>query len=331
MDKGGITIKCGKLIGVSIACYNERDNIRSIVEKIGEIFNKELPEYDYMIQFIDNASNDGTQNIIREVCKENPNVCAIFNARNFGGQSGYYGLINARGDCVIAIPCDFQVPIELIPKFVKEWENGAKIVCAIKTSSKENYFMWNMRKLYYLLAKRFSQDNIITNFTGSGLYDKSFLDICRSIDDPVVSFMEMVSSLGYDIANVEFEQEMRKAGKTKNNLWSLIDLGISRFVNVSKIGPRMATLIGFFVGILSAIISVVFFILKLIYWDRFAAGVASIIVGIFFVSAVQLFFIGLIGEYIINVNTRLMKRPIVVERERINFDKGGEGSKVEIC
>lgn len=311
-----------KIIGVSIPCFNESENVVQIAEAVIEQFESFLPQYNYRIQFIDNGSSDDTRLLIKRMCQENKKICAIFNTRNFGGFSGYYGLMQAYDDCVINIACDFQVPVELIPQFVKKWEDGSKIVCAIKTSSEENPLMWGLRCLYYKLVKTFSGSHteVLEHFTGAGLYDKSFLDICRSVDDSMPSMAQLVTTLGSHITKVEFVQPKRRGGKTKNNIWTLFDTAINRFINYSKMGPRIATISGFFISILSFFVGIVFFVLKLVYWDQFAAGIAPLIIGMFFVSAVQLFFTGLIGEYIISINTRLMKRPLVVEETRLNFD-----------
>lgn len=309
-----------KLITVSLPCYNENENIEPLAEAIIEQFETFLPQYDYRLQFIDNCSTDGTRNILEKMCSENRKIRAIFNVRNFGGSSGYYGLMQAEGDCVITIPCDFQVPVDLIPKFVKEWEMGGKIVYAIKTSSEENRLMWCVRSLYYKLSQKFSDVNVIPHYTGAGLYDRSFLELCRKINDPVPSLRQIISTLGYNIHSVEFVQPKRKSGKSKSNLWTLLDTAINRFIHNTQMGPRFATLIGFFVSLVCALIAVVFLVLKLVFWQRFAAGIAPILIGIFFCSAVQLFFIGLIGEYIISINTRLMARPLVIEEKRINFE-----------
>jgi polyisoprenyl-phosphate glycosyltransferase len=314
-----------KRIGISIPCFNEQDNVAPIVEGIMEIFKTELPEYDYMIQFIDNNSTDQTRSLIRGLCKQYPeHVRAIFNAKNFPMTSGYYGMLKADGDCTINIPCDFQVPIKLIVDMVKEWENGAKVVCLIKKASHENKLMWGIRQLYYKLANRFSDSEILRNFNGSGLYDRSIMDVCRQLDDSTVSFIQFIAEFGYDMVKIQYTHTHRQSGKTKNNFKSLINIALTRFVNSSTSGLRVATVLGAFSTILSFLIGLVFLVLKLIFWNNFIAGLAPLIIGFFFVSSIQIFFIGLVGEYVIRANKLLHKRPLVIERERLNFAREDE-------
>ena len=308
-----------KTVCLSIACYNEKENVVPMAEEVIRLFETELTQYDYIVQFIDNCSTDGTIQLLRGLCQKYKKVRAILNARNFPRTSGYYGIMQTQGDCTISVPCDFQVPLNLIAQMLDKWENGSQIVCLMKTSSEENRLMWRVRKLFYHLSNRFSDTQILRGFTGSGLYDASFLDICRAIDDPVVSFMQMVATLGYDIEYIYFQEQKRKAGKSKHGLFSLIDFAITRFINSSSIAPRLATLTGLFLAIASFLIGLVYLILKLIFWDQFPAGMAPVLFGVFFLGSIQLFFIGLIGEYVIKINTRLMKRPLVVEKERLNF------------
>jgi polyisoprenyl-phosphate glycosyltransferase len=319
-----------KIVCLSIPCYNEKDNVVPMAEAVIQMFETELTQYDYIVQFIDNCSTDGTTQLLRELCRKNNKVRAILNARNFPKTSGYYGIMQSQGDCTIALPCDFQVPLNLIPQMLDKWENGSKIVCLMKTSSKENKLMWRVRKLFYYLSNRFSDTEILRGFTGSGLYDARFLDICRAIDDPVVSFTQMIVTLGYDIGYIYFQEQMRNAGKSKHSIFSLIDLAITRFINSSSVAPRYATLIGFFLAIISFLIGIVYLILKLIFWNQFPAGMVPVLLGVFFLGSIQLFFIGLIGEYVIIVNTRLMKRPLVVERERLNFSSNESESESDL-
>lgn len=308
-----------KIVCMSIPCYNEVNNVEPMAEGLMELFEKELPQYQLRIQFIDNASNDGTVGKLRALCEKYPQVRAILNAKNFPMTSGYYGMLQTEGDCTIAIPCDFQVPLTTVLELIKKWENGAKIVCLVKKQAEESGLMWQVRQLFYKLSNKFSETTMIRNYNGCGLYDKSFMDLCRSIDDPVASFLQIVSTLGYDVEMVEYVHAKRKSGKSKNNFGSLLNIAINRFTNSSSIGPRFATIGGFLVGIVSFLIGVFYLILKLIFWDNFAAGMAPILIGVFFMGAVQLFFIGLLGEYVTKANQRLMKRPLVVERERLNF------------
>ena len=313
-----------KIVCMSIPCYNEVDNVEPMVEQLMELFERELSRYQLRIQFIDNSSNDGTQKKLRMLCGKYPQGRAIFNARNFPLTSGYHGIMQSEGDCTIAIPCDFQVPLDTIPELIRRWENGAKIVCLVKKSAEESRFMWRVRQLFYKLSNRFSDSVMIRNYNGCGLYDKVFLDVCRKIEDPVPSFLQQVAVLGYDIETLEYVHARRRSGKSKNNLISLVNIAINRFVNSSNIGPRLATIGGLFCGIVSFIIGCVYLVLKLVFWDLFAAGMAPVLIGVFFMGSLQLFFIGLLGEYLMKVNQRLMKRPLVVERERLNFDNARE-------
>ena len=309
-----------KTVCFSIPCYNELENVEPMALHLIQMFSESLTQYRLRIQFIDNNSNDGTQERLRDLCSRFQQVRVILNARNFPMTSGYYGMLQAEGDCIITIPSDFQVPLDVIPELLKKWENGAKIVCLIKKNAEESGLMWRTRQLFYRLSDHLSDVTMIPNYNGCGLYDKSFMDVCRGIDDPVVSFLQIVPTLGYDIAYQEYTHLKRRSGRSKNTFISLLNLAITRFTNSSVIGPRIATIGGFVIGSLSFIVGMIYLILKLIYWDLFMAGVAPIMIGVFFMGSVQLFFIGLLGEYILKANQRLMKRPMVIERERINFE-----------
>lgn len=309
-----------KKISIMIPCYNEVENVRAISEAVERILKEKLASYEYEIMFIDNNSQDGTRDELRKLCGKNKKIKAIFNAKNFGQfNSPYYGLCQTTGDCTILMCCDFQDPVEMIPQLVHEWENGYKIVCAIKTSSKENKIMRFFRNCYYKVIKKMSDVEQIEHFTGSGLYDKSFIEVLRKLDDPTPFLRGIVAELGYKRKDVPYEQPKRRAGKTHNNFYSLYDAAMLSFTSYTKIGLRMVTFVGAGIGVFSAVIGVIYLILKLIYWDEFMAGMAPVIIGIFFLSAVQLFFMGIMGEYILSMNQRIMKRPLVVEEERINF------------
>ena len=218
--------------------------------------------------------------------------------------------------------CDFQDPIELIPKYLEAWEQGYKIVVGIKTSSKENPIMYRLRSMYYKMLRKFSDVEQIEHFTGSGLYDKSFVDVLRNLNDPTPFLRGIVAELGYKIKKIPYEQPNRRAGKTHNNFYTLYDATMLSFTSYTKIGLRMATFLGGAIGAVSVIIALIYLILKLIFWNRFVAGVAPIAIGMFFLGGVQLFFLGLLGEYILSINKRIMNRPLVVEEERINFENG---------
>lgn len=311
-----------KKISIMIPCYNEEENVKPISKAVSQILETELPQYDYEILFIDNCSKDRTREYLREICAENPKIKAIFNAKNFGQfNSPYWGMCQTTGDCTICLCCDFQDPVEMIPKLVKEWENGYKIVCAIKTSSKENKIMRFLRTCYYKLIKKMSDVEQIEHFTGFGLYDKSFIKVLRDLDDPTPFLRGIVAELGFKRKDIPYEQAKRAAGKTHNNWYSLYDAAMLSFTSYTKIGLRIATIFGFICSLLSLCVAFVYLILKLIYWDNFVAGMAPVLIGVFLMGSLQLFFIGLVGEYILNINKRVMHRPLVIEEERINFDK----------
>ena len=304
-----------------IPCYNEEENARPIYEAVKNELVTKLPQYDYEILFIDNKSKDNTRSIIREICKEDKNVRAIFNCRNFGQfNSPYYGIINTSGDCCITICADFQDPVELIPRFVEEWEKGYKIVIGIKTDSKESKIMYGLRTVYYKLIKNMSDVEQIEHFTGFGLYDKSFVKTLSELDDPQPFIRGIVAELGPERKEIEYTQPQRRAGKTHNNFYSLYDAAMLSLTSYTKIGLRLAVFAGGAFSLIGFIIALVYLVLKLIHWNDFPAGTAPILIGVFLMSSIQLFFIGLLGEYIMNINRRVMKRPLVVEEERLNFD-----------
>lgn len=314
-----------KKISIMIPCYNEEENVIPISKAVVEILTKELPEYDYELLFIDNCSKDNTQVLLREICSRNPNIKVILNAKNFGQfNSPYYGMCQTTGDCTICLCCDFQDPVEMIPKMVAEWEKGYKIVSCIKTASKENRIMRFLRTCYYKLIRKMSDVEQIEHFTGFGLYDKSFIEVLRKLDDPSPFLRGIVAELGYKRKDLEYTQAERRAGKTHNNWYSLYDAAMLSFTSYTKVGLRIATIMGFLFSVISVIFAIVYLVLKLMYWDRFPAGTAPILIGVFLFGSIQLFFIGLLGEYIMNINTRVMKRPLVIEEERINFEEESE-------
>ena len=311
-----------------IPCYNEAENVGPISRAVTEILEKELPRYDYELVFIDNDSTDGTRDIIRGLCADNPRIKAILNARNFGQfNSPYYGMLQVTGDCVIEMVADFQDPVEMIPKYIHEWEKGYKIVIGIKTSSKENRLMYWLRSCYYKTIKKLSDVEQIEHFTGSGLYDREFIEVLRNLDDPTPFLRGIVAELGYRRKEIPYEQPRRRAGKTHNNFYRLYDAAMLSVTSYTKAGLRLATIFGSICAVVSMLIAMVYLVMKLIWWDRFPAGMAPMLIGMLFLGSVQLFFIGFLGEYIMSINQRVMKRPLVIEEERINFNeeekKGG--------
>lgn len=311
-----------KKVSVLIPCYNEEDNVVPMSEAITELFEKQLTQYDWELLFIDNDSHDKTRELLRKICEENSHIKAIFNAKNFGQfNSPYYGILQTTGDCTISMVCDFQDPIELIPQYLEEWENGYKIVIGIKTGSKESKIMYGLRTLYYKMIKKFSDVEQIEHFTGSGLYDRDFVEVLRKLDDPTPFLRGIVAELGYRRKEIPYVQPQRRAGKTHNNWYSLYDAAMLSFTSYTKIGLRLCTFAGLICGALSFLIGMVYLIAKLIWWYSMDAGMAPVLIGVFFLGAVELFFIGFIGEYIMSINQRVMKRPLVIEEERIGFDK----------
>lgn len=313
-----------KTISIMIPCFNEVENVELMVSTVENVLNESLSQYDYEIVIIDNASTDGTRNIIERICESDKKVKAIFNVTNFGQfNSPFYGMCQCSGDCVIPICCDFQDPVEMIPVFIEKWEQGHKIVSAVKTSSKENPFLYFCRSIYYKLIKNMSSVKMIEHFTGFGLYDHTFIELIRQLDDPIPFMRGIVAEYGegFNMVEVEYEQAKRRAGKTHNNFYSLYDGAMLSFTSYTKVGLRIATFVGLIVSGISLVMGIVFLILKLTNWDHFQAGYAPLMIVVLMLGGIQLMFLGLIGEYILNINTRVIHRPVVVEERRINFDE----------
>lgn len=309
-----------KKISVVIPCYNEETNVKDICGAVEKTITENLNQYDYEIILIDNKSKDNTRTIIRELCRNNRKVKAIFNIKNFGQfNSPYHALCQSSGDCSIMISADFQDPVELIPEMVAAWENGANVVCPVKTSDQELKIVYFLRSIYYKIIKKMSNVEQIEHFTGFGLYDKSFVDILRNLKDPTPFLRGIVAEYATNIHRIEYEHKKRKSGKSSNNFLTLYDAAILSFTSYTKGGLRLATFVGGFISLFSIFVSLFYFIYKLVMWDSFATGNAPILMGVFFLGGVQLFFIGLLGEYIMSMNARVINRPLVIEEERINF------------
>lgn len=308
-----------KLISIVTPCYNEEKNIEEIYKRVKDIFNS-LPDYQYEHIFIDNSSLDGTVEILRRIAIQDKNIKIIINSRNFGHiRSPYYGMLQAKGDAIILLVADLQDPPSMITDFIKKWEEGYKIVIGIKTKSKENKFMFFIRRLFYNTISKISDIDLIKNFTGFGLYDKKFIDVLRSLNETFPYFRGIIAELGFERSEIEYIQPRREQGRTKNNFYTLYDIAMLGFVNYSKLPLRMASFIGFGVSILSIIVALVYFIYKLLYWNIFELGTAPLVIGIFLLGGIQLFFLGVIGEYIGTIFTQVKNRPLVIEKERINF------------
>jgi polyisoprenyl-phosphate glycosyltransferase len=309
-----------KLISIMTQCFNEEGNVENVYRQVKEVF-KTLPEYNYEHIFIDNASTDRTVDILKKIAKDDKNVKIIVNVRNFGHvRSPYYGVLQCKGDAVISIVADLQDPPVMIKDFIKKWEEGYKIVLGIKIKSKENKLMFLIRRLFYYIMFKIAETEQIKNFTGFGLYDKIFIDILRNLDEPYPYFRGLVSEFGFQKIEIPYTQLRREKGKTKNNFYTLYDVAMLGFINHSKMPLRLASFIGFAVSLISILIAFGYLIYKLVFWYSFQLGMAPLVIGIFFLGGVQLFFLGMIGEYIGSIFTQVKKHPLVIEKERINFD-----------
>lgn len=310
-----------KKVSIMVPCYNEEENVVPMSEALVAQMEELSDKYDYEILFIDNCSQDSTRALLRQICEKNKKIKAIFNSKNFGQfNSPYHAICQTTGDCTITVCCDFQDPIEMIPKFLAEWENGYKIVCGIKTTSKESKFMYFLRSVYYKLIKKMSKVEQIEHFTGFGLYDKSFVQVLRDLKDPTPFIRGIVAELGPKIKKLEYQQEKRRAGKTSNNFFSLYDAAMLSVTSYTKVGVRIASFAGIAMSGLAALGGLVCLILELIDPYIIMTGTLPIILAIFFVAGMQMFVTGFIGEYIMGMNSRIMNRPLVIEEERINFD-----------
>lgn len=310
-----------KRVDVVVPTYNEKDNIEALCLTLLSIFNDTLQAYNCMVLIIDNGSKDGTRAIIRRLCQEHPQVKAILNTRNFGpDRSPVYAYTCSDADCVVHMAADFQDPPELLPQFLQKWEEGYKIVIGKKTKAEEGWLKTKIRGFYYRLLDRIADYEHISQFTGFGLYDRKVLDAIRIINDPNPYMRGLVAEIGFRRAEISFQQPKRARGKSSTSFYSLYEVAMLGITSSSKMLMRMATFVGFGIGIISFLIGLVYLILKLVHWNSFMMGQAPLVVGVFFIGAVQLFFIGLMGEYILSINTRIMNRPLVIEEERLNFD-----------
>jgi glycosyltransferase involved in cell wall biosynthesis len=308
-----------KLISVVTPCFNEEDNVRTLHAQIKEVFSK-LPGYVYEHICIDNDSTDRTVEILREIAREDKNLKIIVNARNFGHiRSPHHAMVEAKGDAVIVLASDLQDPPSLIAEFIRKWEEGYKIVIGVKTESEESPLMFMVRKAYYDLIGRLSEIQLVKNATGFGLYDRAVMDVVRTIDDPYPYFRGMVCDIGFEPAKIEYKQARRRRGITKNNFYTLYDMAMLGITNHSKVPLRLATMFGFAMSALGFVLAAGYLAAKLLFWQHFTLGTAPILIGFFLFSSVQLFFIGILGEYIGAIHTQVLKRPLVVEKERINF------------
>lgn len=307
-----------KKISIVTPCFNEEENVRELYDRIKKIM--ETFDYEYEHIFIDNASTDSTVKILRELTAQDNRVKVIVNTRNFGHiRSPFYGLLQASGDAVIEMASDLQDPPERIPDFIHKWEEGSKIVVGIKTHSEESGLFYFFRSLYYRALRQLSDIQLIDNFTGFGLYDKQVVEILKGFDDPYPYFRGLIADIGFEYARIEFTQPRRKRGLSKNNFYTLYDMAMLGVTSYTKVPLRLSTLLGFTSSIVSFLIGMVYLVYKLLDWQNFTLGLAPVIIGLFFMGSVQLFFLGVVGEYIGSIYTLAVHRPLVIEKERINF------------
>ena len=307
-----------KKISIVTPTFNEEENIKKLCSEIK--IEAESLNYDYEHIIIDNSSSDKTIDILREIAAKDKNVKIIINSRNYGHiKSPFYGVMQANGDACILMVSDFQEPIYLISKYIKKWENGAKIVLGQKNISEENNFIFSLRKLFYTLLNKISETELSINTTGTGLFDKEVIDRLKKINDPYPYFRGLISEVGFDIETIKFDQPLRKLGKTKNNFFTLYDLAMLGVVKHSRMPLRIMTLLGFISSFGCLFVATIYLILKLIFWNSFELGSAPTIIGIFTISSIQIMLLGLLGEYIGVILMHQRNMPLVIEKERINF------------
>lgn len=307
-----------KKISIVTPCYNEEENVQELYVRIKQAM--EAFAYDYEHIFIDNASVDRTIEILRELAGKDKHVKVILNTRNFGHiRSPYHGLLQATGDAVIGMASDLQDPPERIPEFIKKWEDGYKIVVGVKTKSQESGLFYFMRSMYYRVLRNLSDIQLIDNFTGFGLYDRQVIETLRNFNDPYPYFRGLIADIGFEYARIEFTQPRRKRGISKNNFYTLYDMAMLGVTSYTKVPLRIATMLGFIFAVFSFIIGLVYLVYKLVDWKNFSLGLAPVIIGLFFMGSVQLFFLGIVGEYLGSIYTLAVRRPLVIEKERINF------------
>ena len=307
-----------KMLSIVTPCFNEEENVDELHERIRSVMKDTSYEYEHI--FIDNASTDGTVVRLRKLVVHDKRVKVIINARNFGHiRSPYYGLLQAKGDAVIILASDLQDPPERISEFIKNWECGYKVVIGIKTKSNELGLLYLARTLYYRILRKLSDVELIEHFTGFGLYDQKVIEILRQLNDPYPYFRGLIADIGFPIARIEFVQPKRKRGITKNNFYTLYDLAMLGLTGYTKIPLRLAAMLGFGAAAISFLVGLVYLVYKLVFWAQFSVGLAPAVIGLFFLGSVQMIFLGIIGEYIGAIYTQVIHRPLVIEKERINF------------
>ncbi len=309
-----------KKISIVTSCYNEEENLPELYKQLMDVVYEFEGKYAYEIIIADNNSSDRSPQILRELAMKNKNVKVILNSRNFGpDRSGYNATMQAYGDAVVTMASDLQNPPAMIKDFVEKWEQGYKIVMTVKTDSKESYFFYFMRTIYYKLLASLSDVNLVSHFTGFGLYDRQVIEILRGLQDPYPYFRGLIADIGFEPAIIEFTQPARKHGKSKSNFLYLYEEAMLGITSYTKIPLRLATFVGFVSALISFLIGMFYLVYKLIFWSSFSLGIAPVAIGLFFFSSVQLIFLGVIGEYISMIYVHVLKRPLVYEKERLNF------------
>ncbi|MFA5793884.1 MAG: glycosyltransferase family 2 protein [Candidatus Brocadiia bacterium] len=309
-----------KLISIVTPTYNEEENVAEVYKQVKQVF-ADLKDYQYEHIFIDNASKDKTVEILKGIAQNDKNVKIIVNSRNFEAmRSHYYGLLQSKGDAAISIVADLQDPPSMIPELIKKWESGYKVVIGIIKGRKESFPMVFMRNLYYKILGKLSNTELIKHFTGFGLYDKKVVESLRQINDMYPYLRGIIAEIGFETARIEYVQPARHKGRTTTNLYYLYNLAMVGITSYSKIPLRLATIVGFVLGTISFLTAFTYLVYKIIFWQSFSLGIAPIVIGLFFFASVQLFFLGILGEYIGAIHTQIFKRPLVIEKERINFD-----------
>jgi len=307
-----------KKVSIITPCYNEEENLEELHQRIWDVMEKLHCDYEHIL--IDNASTDRTVEILRKLAAKDTHLKVIMNTRNFGHiRSPYHAMLQTTGEAVICMASDLQDPPERIPDFIKKWEEGYKVVIGVKTRSEESGMFYFLRTIYYRILRNLSDVPLIENFTGYGLYDRQVVDALRDLNDPYPYFRGLIADLGYERAQVEFNQPRRKRGISKNNFYTLYDLAMLGLTGYTKVPLRLATMLGFIAAALSFLVGLIYLFYKLLFWQQFSLGSAPIVIGLFFLGSVQLFFLGIVGEYIGAIYTQVMKRPLVIEKERINF------------
>jgi polyisoprenyl-phosphate glycosyltransferase len=308
-----------KLISIITPIFNEEENIEVIYMRVKNLF-KSIKKYHYEHIFIDNCSDDNSLHLLKEIAQKDKNVKIIVNSRNFGWiRSQYHAMLEANGDSIILLVADLQDPPELIKEFIEYWEKGYLSVVGVEKGSEENGFTLYFRKLFYKFVSSISEVELLENFTGFGLYDRKVINILRNLGDPYPYFRGLVAEIGHPMKKVEYFQKNRMKGDTKSDLFKLLDLALLGIMSYSRLPLRIITILGIVLSVISLIISFIYLVLKILLWNSYPMGTITLVIGLFFFASVQMMFIGIIGEYIGLIHIRSIKRPLVIEKERVNL------------